>query len=292
MKNKSAFIQLISAMLIFGTIGVFVKYIPLPSSIIAMARGFIGVAFLLLVILIKRQKLDKTAIKKNLLKLCVSGIFIGFNWIFLFEAYRYTTVATATLCYYLAPIFVIAASPFVLKEKLTLKKIICVVTALIGMVFVSGVAENGIPQISEMKGILFGVGAAILYACVILINKKTKDVPSYDMTIIQLSTAAIVLLPYNLFTQDISTLSADTRAIILLVTVGIIHTGFAYAIYFSSMQKLNAQTVAIFSYIDPIVAILISAIFLKENMGIYGIIGGVLILGSTFVSELPQKRIS
>lgn len=290
MKNKSALAQLVSSMLIFGTIGVFVKYIPLPSSITAMSRGFIGVAFLLLILLIKRQKPNTDAIKKNLLKLCVSGIFIGFNWIFLFEAYRYTTVATATLCYYLAPIFVIAASPFVLKEKLTVKKIFCVITALIGMVFVSGVAENGVPQLSEIKGILFGVGAAILYACVILINKKTKDVPPYDMTIVQLSAAAIILLPYNLFTQDFSSLTADTTAIILLAAVGIIHTGISYAIYFSSMQKLNAQTVAIFSYIDPIVAILISAVFLKESMGVYGIIGGVLILGSTFISEIQIKK--
>ena len=289
MKKYSSLFQLVSAMLIFGTIGVFVKYIPLPSGIIAMARGFTGVAFLLIVILIKKQKLNKEALKANLLKLVVSGAFIGFNWIFLFEAYHYTTVATATLCYYLAPIFVIIASPFILKERLSVKKIVCVITALTGMVFVSGVLQNGIPEISEIKGVLFGISAALLYACVILINKKTHDVPPYDMTIIQLGAAAIVLVPYNLLTVDISSLEADKTAIILLITVGIIHTGIAYALYFSSMQKLKAQTIAIFSYIDPIVAILISAIFLKEDMGIYGIIGGVLILGSAFISELPQK---
>ncbi len=291
MKNRNqGFLQLVSAMLIFGTIGVFIKYIPLPSSIIALARGIIGVIFLCLVLLIKRQKLDFKTIKKSLLVLCVSGAFIGFNWIFLFEAYRYTTVATATLCYYLAPIFVIILSPFVLKEKLSVKKSVCVVTALVGMVFVSGIIENGIPKLSEIKGILFGVGAAVLYSLVVILNKKTKDVASFDMTVIQLFSASVVLLPYTLLTENFAEISIDKTGLLLLAVVGVIHTGFAYSIYFSSMQKLPAGTVAIFSYIDPIVAILISALFLKEPMGIYGIIGGVLILGSAFISEIQIKK--
>ncbi len=288
--NKQGFLELIGAMLIFGTIGVFVKYIPLPSSVIALARGIIGVVFLGLVLLIKKQKLNTKAIRKNLLKLCVSGAFIGFNWIFLFEAYRYTTVATATLCYYLAPIFVIILSPFFLKEKLTLKKAICIVTALIGMVFVSGIIQNGVPKLTEIKGILFGIGAAVLYSLVIVINKRTKNVPSFDMTIVQLFSAAVVLLPYTLSTESFAEFSIDKTGLLLLAVVGIIHTGFAYSIYFASMQKLSAGTVAIFSYIDPIVAILISALFLKEPMGIYGIIGGALILGSAFISETKSEK--
>ena len=158
--------KLILAMTIFGTIGIFVKYIPFPSSVIACVRGFVGVAFLLLATFIKKSKISFKDIKKNLLLLVISGAFIGINWILLFEAYRYTTVATATLCYYMAPIFVTIASPFILKEKLTVKKVFCILTALLGMVFVSGIVGTGSLQIN-VPGILCGIGAAFFYACVI-----------------------------------------------------------------------------------------------------------------------------
>lgn len=281
--------KLILAMTIFGTIGIFVKYIPLPSSVIACVRGFVGVAFLLLMTFIKKTNISFKDIKKNLLLLVISGAFIGINWILLFEAYRYTTVATATLCYYMAPIFVTLASPFILKEKLTLKKGLCVFTALIGMIFISGIVGTGSLQIN-VPGILCGVGAAFFYACVILLNKHIKDISSYDMTMTQLFVAAVVILPYTLLTADISAVTLDAKAIICLFVVGIVHTGFAYMIYFSSIGSLKAQTVAIFSYIDPVIAIILSALLLKEKLGLFGFIGAVLILGSTLLSEINFKK--
>ena len=190
------------------------------------------------------------------------------------------------------PIFVILASPFLLKERLTAKKVLCVVVALVGMVFVSGVLQTGIPPLSEAKGILFGLGAALLYAAVVLMNFKITAISPYDKTFMQLGTGAVVLLPYVLLTQDLSVVrSALTPfVLVMLLLVGIIHTGVAYVLYFASMKDLKAQTIAIFSYIDPIVAILLSALLLKENMGVFGVIGAVLVLGSTFVSELPEKE--
>ena len=281
--------KLILAMTIFGTIGIFVRYIPLPSSVIACVRGFVGVAFLLLVTFIKKSKISFKDIKRNLLLLVISGAFIGINWILLFEAYRYTTVATATLCYYMAPIFVTIASPFILKEKLTPKKGLCVLTALIGMVFVSGIIGSGSLQIN-VPGIMCGLGAAFFYACVILLNKHLKEISSYDMTMTQLFVAAVVILPYTLLTAEFSVANLDVKALVCLLIVGVIHTGFAYMIYFSSISSLKAQTVAIFSYIDPVIAIILSALFLKEEMGIFGLIGAVLILGSTLLSEINFKK--
>ena len=287
----SSKIQLTASMLIFSSIGIFVKYIPMPSSVIAFARGLIGMIFLLLVVLVSKNKLSRENIKNNLLVLALSGAAIGFNWIFLFEAYNYTTVATATLTYYLAPFFVMLASPFFLKEKLTLKQFCCLVGALVGMVFVSGIVKNGIPDADEIKGILFGLGAAMLYATVIILNKKLKEISAYEKTIMQLGTAAVVVLPYALLTEDFSSISFSALPVILLFVAGIVHTGIAYAFYFNSMKDLKAQTVAIFSYIDPAVAIILSAVVLKEKMDIYGIIGAVLILGSAFISEINFKKI-
>lgn len=289
-KETNAKVSLILAMVIFGTIGIFRKYIPLPSGIVACARGILGVAFLLVFIKIKKIKMDRESIKKHLWILLVSGGFIGLNWVLLFESYRYTSVAVATLCYYMAPIFVMIVSPFLLKEKLTVKKVLCVIVALIGMVFVSGVLDGGISNVSEMKGILFGLGAAALYATVIMMNQKLREVPTYDKTIMQLGAAAVVLIPYILFVEDLSAVVLTPLIVFMLIIVGVVHTGIAYALYFGSMNGLKAQTVALFSYIDPIVAIILSAMFLKEPMTIYSAIGAVLVLGATMISELPEKR--
>ena len=291
-ETKTAKMQLMASMVIFGTIGIFVRYVPLPSSVLALVRGFVGAIFVFLFLKLKKSSISKDAIKNNFKMLCLSGVALGVNWILLFEAYRYTTVATATLLYYLAPIFVILVSPVLLKEKLTAKKGICVVFALLGMVFVSGVLETGIPALSEAKGILYGLGAAVFYASVILMNKKIKDISAYDKTIMQLGVAAVVLTPYILLTENLGELAASMTpfALVMLLLVGIVHTGVAYVLYFGSMGSLKANTIAIFSYVDPIVAILLSALFLKEPMGINGVIGAVLVLGSTFISEMPEKE--
>ena len=165
-------LKILTSMAIFGTVGIFVRFIPMASAGIAFCRGVLGCIFLLVLMALTGKKPNLKDMKRNGWILALSGAAIGFNWIFLFEAYNYTSVATATLCYYLAPILVILASPLVLKEALTLKKGLCALTALVGMVLVSGILETGFTGLAEMKGILFGLGAAVLYASVILMNKK------------------------------------------------------------------------------------------------------------------------
>ena len=289
----NAKIKIITAIVTFGTIGVFVRYIPLPSSIIALVRGVLATIFLLTVMAAGKRRPDRTAIRRNLALLVISGGMIGFNWILLFEAYNYTSVAVATLCYYLAPVFVIIASPFVLGEKLTMRKTLCVISALAGMVMVSGVIQNyvsgGNAEDLNLTGVLLGIGAGALYATIILMNKKLKNISSYDTTVMQLAAASIVLVPYCLLTVDIGSLEVTPGSAVLLVIVGIVHTGIAYVLYFGSIKELPAQTVAIFSYIDPILAVLLSAFLLKESMDMLSISGAILILGSTFVSEMKGK---
>lgn len=286
----NAKIKIITAMVTFGTIGVFVRYIPLPSSIIALVRGVLATIFLLAVMAAGKRRPDGTAIRRNLALLVISGGLIGFNWILLFEAYNYTSVAVATLCYYLAPVFVIIASPFVLGEKLTLRKTLCVAAALAGMVLVSGVIQNyvSVGNIEDLSltGVILGIGAGALYATIILMNKKLKDISSYDTTVVQLAAASIILVPYCLMTVDMGTLEVTPVSTVLLLIVGIVHTGIAYVLYFGSIKELPAQTVAIFSYIDPILAVLLSALLLKESMDMLSILGAIMILGSTFVSEM------
>ncbi len=293
MKNAQSCsrLMLIASMIIFGTIGIFRRWIPLASSVLALSRGLIGAVFLLAVIALRGKKPELSAIRKNLWKLLISGAFIGFNWILLFEAYRFTSVATATLCYYLAPMFVLLASPFVLKEKLSGRKLLCLLAALGGMVLVSGVLQTGF-RLSELKGVLFGLGAAALYASVVLLNQKLTDISAYDKTAVQLGAAALVILPYTLLTESLAPGDFTWPVIGLLLLVGIVHTGLAYTLYFGSMEALPAHSIAIFSYIDPIVAVLLSALLLKEPMTPAGWLGALLILGAAFVSELPEKNAS
>ena len=279
--------DLIFSVSVFGTIGIFVRWIGLPSSVIALVRGAVGAAFLLLLARFRHAPIDRAALRRRWQLLLLSAAMMSFNWITLFEAYRYTTVATATLCYYMAPIFVTLISPALLKERLTARKLLCVFLALAGMVFVSGVPQSGPPGPSEAKGILLALCSAALYAGVILINKYLAGVPAYDRTLLQLACAAAVMIPYILLTEDLSAMSVTPLGAVLLLIVAVFHTGWCYALYFGSMTVLSAQTVALFSYIDPIVAILLSALLLREPLGWSGILGAALVLGSTLVSELP-----
>lgn len=279
--------DLIFSVSVFGTIGIFVRWIGLPSSVIALVRGAVGAAFLLLLARFRHAPIDRAALRRRWQLLLLSAAMVSFNWITLFEAYRYTTVATATLCYYMAPIFVTLISPVLLKERLTARKLLCVFLALAGMVFVSGVPQSGLPGPSEAKGILLALCSAALYAGVILINKYLAGVPAYDRTLLQLACAAAVMIPYILLTEDLSAMSVTPLGAVLLLIVAVFHTGWCYALYFGSMTVLSAQTVALFSYIDPIVAIFLSALLLREPLGWSGILGAALVLGSTLVSELP-----
>ena len=278
----------ITAMLIFGTIGLFVKNIELSSSEIALTRGFIGGVTLILATIFLKKKISFEAIKNNLYLLIFSGLAVGLNWIFLFQGYKYTSISNATLSYYFAPVFVTILAPFILKEKLTLSKFLCVLMALVGMFCIVGV--DGINGGSDLIGIVYGLLAAGFYASVILMNKFLKGIDSIEITVIQLISATITLLPYVLYVEGLAILSVSSVSIPYILILGIVHTGIAYLLYFSSLQGLKGQTIAVLSYIDPVFAIIISAIILKEQLGVLQIIGGVLILGSSFLSEFLNRK--
>lgn len=281
---------LIISMLIWGSIGIFVKYINFTSSQIALVRAIVGSIFLIIFSMISKESLSKEKIKSNLLVLICCGICLGFNWIFLFQAYHYTTVSTATICYYLAPIIVMFLSPFLLKEKLNSVKVCCIVVAMIGMLCIVGIDKSSMGE-NNMVGILYGLSAACFYTGVVILNKFLKEISGRDSAIVQLSVSAIFLLPYVIFTEKISLVGVSSQSIILLLVLGVVHTGIAYLLYFTVIQKIESQTVAIYSYVDPISAIFMSAIILNESMSLLQIIGGILILGSTFISEVYSNKI-
>jgi drug/metabolite transporter (DMT)-like permease len=284
--------KIITAMLIFGSIGIFVKGIHLSSSEIAFLRGVIGSIFLIIASLFAKQRISLKLMKENLILLILSGAAIGFNWILLFEAYRYTTISNATLSYYFAPVFVMILAPFVLKEKLTPVKTGCILAAMAGLFLVVNIGGSSAgTSYNHPLGILYGLMAAALYSSVILMNKFIKNLSGFETTLIQLLVSALVLLPYVMVRDHFDFSGLDSKSIVLIFIVGIVHTGFAYFMYFGSVKELSGQTIAVLSYIDPISAVIMAAIFLGESMSIVQIIGGILILGSTFVSEKLDMKI-
>lgn len=286
--NFKSYVALIGSMLIFGTLGVVRRYVPLSSAMLALCRGALGSVFLLLFVLVRGGRL-KLPERKKLLWLVLTGAVMGLNWMLLFEAYSYTTVAAATMCYYMQPTIVILLSPLVFRERLSGRKLACAAAAIVGMLFVSGVLSGGIGQVRDIRGIAFGLGAAALYAAVIILNKKVVVEDIYAKTVIQLAGAALVMIPYVLLTEGVPELTLTAADIGMVLLVGIVHTGITYALYFGSMQRLKAQTVAVMSYIDPVFALLLSAAVLHESLTPLGIVGAVLIIGSAVISETAKE---
>lgn len=277
--------KIIISMAVFGTLPLFVKNISLPPGEIALFRALIASAVIILYKLLTAEKLQFSRIKKELPILFLSGAAMAFNWIFLFKAYHYTSVSIATLSYYFAPVIVMIASPILFKEKLSRKQIICFIMATIGLVMIIGVSSANQSH-GNFIGIAFGLAAAVLYATVILLNKHIKSVTGIDRTLIQFFAAIIIILPYIYLTSGIHITSLDRWSLINLLVLGTIHTGITYCLYFSSLKDLKGQEAAIFSYIDPLVAIILSVMVLNESMSLVQILGGLMILGFTLFNEL------
>ena len=277
------------SMAIFGTISLFVKSIALSSGEIALFRALLALILIGGYLMVSKSPVPFRKIRKALPVLFLSGGAMGINWILLFEAYKYTSVSVATLSYYFAPVIVTLACPVLFKEKLTKKQILCFIMSTVGLVLIIGVSGLG-EGASDIKGILFGLGAACFYATVILLNKFLKGVSGIHRTFLQFISAAIVILPYVLLTSGIHVLSLDAKGAACLAIVGVIHTGVAYIMYFTSLKELPGQKAAILSYIDPLISVVVSVIILKESITPLQITGGALILVFTLINELSSRK--
>lgn len=280
-------LMLIASMTIFGTLGLFVRNIPVSSGELALYRAALAALLIAAFLLTTKQKISFANIKKEVPLLLASGIAMGINWILLFEAYKYTSVSIATLSYYFAPVIVTVICPILFREKLTTKQIVCFVMSTLGLVMITGIGEMSGQK--DLIGILFGLGAAIFYATVILLNKFIKNVEGIHRTFLQFLSAIVILFPYVIMTSGITLGKLNGIGWINLLIVGLIHTGLTYCLYFSSLKELPGQKAAILSYIDPLVAVLISVTILGETMTLWQVIGGILILGFTLWNEIPSK---
>lgn len=278
-------IKYITSVVLYGTIGLFLRYVSLPSELVAMCRGILGSCFIVLYLKSRHQRMDASAIRRNLKWLLIAGVALGLNWIFLFAAYMQTTVAIASLCNYMAPMIVILVSPLVLHEQLDRRKMPCVLAAFIGIILVSGV-WNG--SAGSPSGVLMGLSAAVCFVIIVICNRKLEGISAYDRSIIQLAISAVTILPYVLIRNLGTSLEWNLRSILIILMLGVIHTGLAYCMYFSGMGSLPVQTVAILGYLEPAVSVLCSAFFLREPLSAAGWLGAALIIGAAILSETKR----
>lgn len=283
-KGLNAKAMLSISMAIFGTLGLFTRNISVSSGELALYRAILASALIIVYLAVSKQKIDFKMIKGEILLLLASGIAMGINWILLFQAYRYTTISAATLSYYFAPVIVTVVCPFLFHEKLTGKQIVCFCMSTVGLILIIGVGNIGQGG-TDLLGILFGLGAAAFYAAVILLNKFIKNVTGIHRTLLQFFAAIIILVPYVACTGGIHLTELDGVGWGCLLTVGLIHTGITYCMYFSALKELKGQEAAILSYIDPLMAVLVSVVLLGESMTFRQLLGGILILGFTLWNE-------
>ena len=273
------------SMLVFGTVGAFKRFIPVSAGELALYRAVLASVVIGLVLLIAKRPIPFGKTKKQLPLLFLSGAAMGINWILLFKAYEYTTVSAATLSYYFAPVIVTVMCPILFKEKMTVKQILCFVLSTVGVVLITGL-EGGAGN--HLTGILFGLSAAVFYASVVLLNKFIKGVDGLHRTLLQFLAAIVALVPYVAFTGGMHLETLETSGWINLLIVGVVHTGICYCLYFSALRTVPGQKAAILSYIDPLVAVLVSVTFLHEPMGVTQWIGGALVLGATLYNEIGK----
>ncbi len=281
--GKKAKWGLILSMAIFGTLGLFTRQIGVASGELALYRAILAAALIGGYLLIRKETLDISAVKREPGLLLLSGMAMGINWALLFESYKYTSISLATLSYYFAPVIVTLACPLLFRERLTKKQLLCFLMSTVGLILIIGV-EGGSGR--DGIGILYGLGAAVFYAAVILMNKAIKTVAGTHRTLVQFLGAIIILIPYVAVSGGVSLVGLDGIGWVCLLIVGLVHTGVNYCLYFSCVKVLDGQRVAILSYIDPLVAVLISFFVLGEGMTVPQLIGGGLILGFTMYNEL------
>ena len=282
-------IKYITAVVLYGTIGMFLRHVSLPSELVAMCRGSIGFVFLLLFLRAGKIAIDREAIRNNRRLLLISGILLGLNWIFLFAAYMHTTVAIASLCNYTAPVIVVLVAPLLLKERTPVKKLAFLFLAFFGIVLVSGVTDGGDVN---LFGVFMGFAAALMFTCIVLCNRSMKEIGPYEKALVQLPVSAVTILPWFLFHNRGVALAVDVRSILIVLMLGIVHTGFAYCLYFDGMSNLPVQEVAVLGYLEPVVSVLCSAFFLQEPLSFAGWIGAALVILSSLLCEVIPDTMS
>ena len=285
---KRSYMKYFAALLLFGFNGIVASFIDLSSYEIVLLRTFIGSVLLIALFFLTRNKLTFYQYKNDSLFLLLSGIAMGTSWMFLYEAYAQIGVSIASLCYYCGPVIVMALSPLLFREKLTASKLCGFAAVLIGIILVNGSAFNGN---GNLWGIFCGLMSAVMYAAMVICNKKVQRITGMENATLQLFVSFLTVFIFVLFKQGL-TVHLHTEDIIPVLILGLFNTGIGCYFYFSSIGKLPVQTVAVCGYLEPLSAVVFSVIVLHETMLPIRLLGAALIIGGAVSSELVKRKTS
>lgn len=280
-------IKLALVMIIWGSLGVFTKSIPLSALSLAFLRASIALPVLLVAMKMnKAGKVEWARLKPYL----VSGVLLGFGWLTLFYGFKHTSISSAVIIYNMCPVYVMIAAPLILKESISKLQIAVILCSFLGLFLIVG---HNVSEGYGYMGMALSAISGMIYAAIVLINRGIKcRVDNQTATLVQIFTAMLVLLPFVLMEGNILTVvNLDTRAIVFTILVGILHTGVAYTLFFSLYAHMKSVEIVSYSYLEPLFGILFSVIIVGERLTIMQIIGGLLILGSTYVGEMLMARI-
>ena len=286
------------SLVLFGSNGIVASMIDLPSVLVVFARVSLGAALLVALALLSRdarKNLQAPTHRRQALHLFVSGAALGAAWLFLFESYRYIGVGVASLLFYCGPVIVMALSPFIFKTRLTAPKLCGFAAVILGAFLVVGQGlGNGIAPM----GLLLGGMSAIMYAVMVIHSKKVSDIKGIESSAIQLLGSLCAVAVYMAASTTAGSLAHPTAMqlanlnIPAVLCIGLVNTGFGCYLYFSSMGELPVTRVAVCGYLEPLSAVVLSALLLGEAMTAANVLGACLILGGALYSELGEKLVA
>lgn len=278
---KRAYVNYILALVLFGSNGVAASGIHLTSYEIVLLRSALGSALLIALYVLSRREWTVLRHRRDLAYIALSGVAMALDWLLLFEAYRQIGVSLSVLINYCGPILVVALSVPLFHERLTWQKGLALGLALAGVFLISGQAALGG---ANAWGLFCAGASALAYTALVIFNKLSGKVGGMENAVVQLFFAALATALFVGCRQGLSMEIApgDWPSILW---IGLLNTGAGCYFYFSSIGRLPVQTVAICGYLEPLSAMLFSAVFLHETLLPLQIAGAALIMGGALMSE-------
>jgi len=262
--------EVITAMLIWGSVGVFVRIADQPAATIVFVRVFTAFLVLALFALLRKQPFSLAGYGPLAV---LSGIFIAANWLFFFKSIQTTTIGNAVLTYYMAPVLAMLWARLFLKERLERRIFQALPLAGAG-IFLMTSEYNFSLSSNDFIGILFGLAGAFFYSFVVVMAKYMSGITPRNLVMVQMGISSLFFLPFVILNPPTLTLLSTSA----MLTMGVVHSALALSIYFSSLQKIKIQHASILSYIDPVSALLYAYLIFNETPGLYTLLGGACIL--------------
>lgn len=275
-ERRTGTIQLVIAMVLSGTIGLFFLKSGAAPVTAAWARCVIGALAMGLVCALCGY-FRTSGYTPRLAGIAVlGGLALVVNWALLFAAYSNTSIGIATVTYHLQPFMLILAAPLVLKESITRRQGAWVTLGFVGLVLIAQPWHSA-PSSNYFLGLLQALAAAAFYAAATLIAKKLPGVRPHVTVFVQMIVGVVILAPLLEWSRLGDELTGGWS---WLVGLGLIHTCVMYVLMYSAFPRLEAVTIAVLGFVYPVVALVVDVTVFGTRLGVAEIAGVAAILAA------------